>query len=273
MPIIRRLLRSVTCFVVSLCIVTVSDAAVVTTVNHATRDEHIVWRRAPINITLPVGHERLISFPERMQFGYDVKALPASALRVQNDNHTLYLLAKHPFTTHRVQAKLATGDIILLDINAQSHADNNPLDIVLPQLPDNPMQPTPVATIAYVTLMRYAIQHLYAPERLVTQHSGMTRFPMETAHVVPLFYDGSVTAMPLASWRGGDAYVTAILVKNRLAQALRLNPSLLCGAWQAVSFYPNTVLAPRGTALNDDTSTLFVISSRPFSRAIHLCAL
>ncbi len=246
------------------------------TLPHQTHDEHIVWRRAPINITLPLGKERFVTFPSEVQFGYNIQALPSSVLRVENDNRTVYLLAKQPFSTQRVEAKLANGDIILMDIQANKHADDDPVDIVLPQANrtsghhhthglDN------TTNINYVTLMRYAIQQLYAPKRLLKHSNTITRFPMETTHVVPLFLDGSAAAMPLASWRGGDWYVTALLIKNLLPQALPLDPRLLCGDWKAASVYPQTTLAPHGTPINRDTTTLFVISTKPFADAMQVC--
>lgn len=238
-------------------------------------DQHIVWNRKPIQVTLPVGIERFMSFPSAVQFGYNTNLLPPSAFRVENDNRTLYLLAKKSFSTERVEAKLASGDIILLDINAKAHANDNPVDIVLPKptsaFPTTQSQSS-VASVNYVTLTRYAIQQIYAPRRLLKQSMSMTRFPMETTHVAPLFYDGSASAMPLASWRGGNLYVTALLVKNLLNQPLRLDPRLLCGAWLAASFYPQTTLASHGTAINQDTSTLFVISYQPFAQATQVCA-
>jgi hypothetical protein len=53
-------------------------------------DEHIVWQRAPIEINLPIGRERFVSFPMAVQFGYNTQLLPESLLRVENDHQTLY---------------------------------------------------------------------------------------------------------------------------------------------------------------------------------------
>lgn len=242
--------------------------------NHS--DEHIVWQRAPIQITLPVGKERFVSFPTEVQFGYNTNLLPPSALRVENDNQTLYLYAKKPFETQRTEAKLADGEIVLLDINAKQQANDNPIDIVLPRAAktgsSSISQDVSQSSVNYVTLTRYAVQQLYAPQRLLKQSMNITRFPMETAHVVPLFYDGSASAMPLASWHGGSYYVTALLIKNLLNQPLRLDPRLLCGQWKTASFYPKTTLAPHGTPINQDTSTLFLVSSEPFSEAVQSCS-
>ncbi len=236
-------------------------------------DEHVVWQRTPIEITLPVGKERFVSFPTEVQFGYNHSLLPDSLLRVQNDNRTLYLLAQKPFSTQRVEVKLNSGEIILLDIQAKNKASDNPIDIVLPQLNNstNVDNDSSNESVSYVTLTRYAIQQLYAPERLLKQSNVITRFPMDAPHIVPLFYDGSATAMPLASWRGKDLYITALLIKNTLDQSLRLDPRLLCGAWKAASFYPQSTVAPLGAPINRDATTLFLVSNVPFSNSIQSC--
>jgi len=241
------------------------------------KDEHIVWEKAPIDITLPVGQERFVTFPLRVQLGYNAHRLPPKALRIQNDHRTLYLLAKKPFETERAEAKLENDEVILLNLRAKENADTNPIDIVLPQ--KMPLQKTQNTesnavgskSVTYVMLMRHAIQALYAPDRLLKEPGDITRFPMNIGHVVPLFYDQSAVAMPLASWRGGDLYVTALLIKNRLNQTLLLDPRTLCGQFKAASFYPKTNLEPRGTAFDGDATTLFVISTRPFAQAIQAC--
>jgi len=243
-------------------------------IQERTNDEHIVWKRAPINITLPVGKERFVSFPGKVEFGYNINLLPASILRIENDNKTLYFLAKKAFSTHRTQAKLETGEVILLDINAKIRADSNPIDIVLPKVESDHNEirrNTNTESVSYASLTRYAVQQLYAPERLLKNTPNLTRFPMETTHLAPLFYDHSAVTMPIASWRRENLYVTALLIKNTLNQTLRLDPRLLCGNWKTASFFPQTQLAAKATPINLDTSTLFVISDRPFAQAIRSC--
>ncbi len=272
-------LKTFSCLIMVLASISVDHVAQAISISEVglnpSSDEHIVWQRAPIAITLPVGKERFVSFPNEVQFGYNTQLLPSTMLRVENDHRTLYLLAKQPFEGMRTEAKLSNGEIILLDINAKQEADDNPVDIVLPAIPsthpDKGQSDLSTDQVTYVTLMRYAIQQLYAPEYLLKQSTDMTRFPMETAHAVPMFLDGSASAMPLTSWRGGDLYVTAVFVKNVLHQPLILDPKVLCGAWKATSFYPQTILSFHGAELNQDATTAFLISDRPFSQAIVSC--
>jgi integrating conjugative element protein (TIGR03749 family) len=252
--------------------------------------EHVVWSQAPIDVILPVGKERMVSFPASVQFGYDKSVLPDSALRIQNNDHTLYLTAKTEFSPQRVQVKCNdSGKIILLNLSARKGASDTPLDVILAQPPntttiqlknntnvssDNNV-PSPLAsslsddTVSYITLIRFATQQLYAPKRLLIQPPSIFRTPMHVKKTAPLFRDGSVIAMPLASWRGGDVTVTAVLLRNQLHQALTLDARNLCGDWRAASFFPQTILAPAGQ--RQDSTTVFLVANRSFADALEVC--
>ena len=241
--------------------------------------EHIVWQQTPIDVVLPVGQERLVSFPGTVQFGYDKNQLSDSVLRVQNNGGTLYLLAKAAFTPQRVEVKLVdSGKNILFNLSAQKEASNVPLAIVLPETvtADSAVTATmdntditankTEGTINYLTLTRFAAQQLYAPKRLLIQPPNIYRTPMHTAKTVALLRDGSAIAMPLASWRADDLFVTAVLLRNQTKQPLSLDPRILCGTWQAATFFPKTILTPAGT--KTDTTTVFLISRQPFNEAL-----
>lgn len=246
--------------------------------------EHVIWQQKPIDIILPVGKERMIGFPGTVDFGYDKTVLSDDKLSVQNNNGTLYLVAKTEFSAQRVQVRCRdSGQIILLNLSAQKNMSNIPLDIVISdenKADDNVTNSSDAESIdntseikhiniTAVTLTRFAAQQLYAPKRLLVQPSSIYRVPMHTAKTVPLVLDGSVIAMPLASWRGGDLFVTAILLRNQLKQELTLDPRNLCGNWKTASFFPSSVLTTAGT--ESDSTTVFLVSNRPFAESMQIC--
>lgn len=244
--------------------------------------EHVVWDQTPINIILPVSKERMVSFPMSVEFGYDKSILSDDKLQVQNNNGTLYFLAKSTFASQRVQVKCSdTGQIILLNLSAQKEASNTPLDIVVSsgkkveeqQLDKaqsvNDENTLPKPEMSPVSLTRFAVQQLYAPKRLLSQSPDIFRTPMHTAKTVPLVLDSSVIAMPLASWRSGDLFVTAVLLRNQLHQPLTLDPRNICGNWQTATFFPSNNLA--ATSSSADSTTAFLISNRPFADSVQIC--
>jgi len=116
-----------------------------------------------------------------------------------------------------------------------------------------------------VTLTRFAIQSLYAPKRLVNAPEGVYRAPMETEKHVPLFYGASIDAMPLASWRAGALYVTAVELKNLTAHSITIDLKQLRGHWQTAALYPNHKLKSREA---HETTSLFLISDKPFQTTL-----
>lgn len=255
------------------------------TFENDTLPEHVVWHQTPIEIILPIYKERQINFGTPIQFGYDKSILTDEMLKIQNNDGVLYLTAKKVFTTQRVEVKLVTsGKMVLLNLSAQKNASNTPLDIVIQQkelndiekpMTENLNQPhdndTDNLKLTPVTLMRFAIQALYAPKRLLVQPSHIFRVPMRTHKTFNLFLDNSVLAMPLASWRGDNFFVTAVLLRNNLSQALALDPRTLCGKWQASSFFPHRQLMARGQ--QSDSTTVFLVSNQAFAESLKQCEI
>lgn len=249
--------------------------------------EHVTWNQTPIDIVLPAGVERMVSFQGGVEFGYDKSILTDGVLKVQNNAGVLYLTAKKEFQTERVEVRnIDTGKIILINLSAKNEASHTPVDIVFSEkdkiiiskafsvndnkksYDSNEIQPSE-STVSPVALIRFAAQQLYAPKRLLTQKEAIYRVPMHVPKTLPLFRDNSVMAMSLASWRSGDLFVTAILLRNLLNQQRILDPRELCGNWQAATFFPQTELASKGNS--QDSTTLFVISHRPLSESLYGC--
>lgn len=258
--------------------------------------EHVVWDKTPIAFTVPTGQERMISFPEAVTLSNTNPALTTDKVTILADAGTLYIRAKQAFDPIRVEVKLlSSGQIILLDLSSSTSADDTPIEVVS-QRDSHAVQSqrpllfngagdvgntsTKVAdpssnelqlaqskpAVNYITLIRFALQQLYAPERLLTQTPAITRVPMYTRKSVILFSGASTNAFPLISWRGGDSYVTAILVKNTLPHRVVLDPRAILGNWQAATFYPSNALQPRGRT--GDRTTVIVVSNLPFGQAL-----
>ena len=239
---------------------------------HNSLFQYMVWRKAPLNITLPVGHERMISFPGSVKFGYDQGVLPQSVLHVVNNNQTLYLTASKAFKAQPVRVLLVkSGKIILMNLTAKQGVSDTPVDVVLP-VPStsvkaqNDMQS---GAVNYGGLIRFAANQLYAPARLLTQPGNIFRTPMETRQSVPLLLDGSVLANPLISWREHSAYITAVQVYNNEKFAVNLDPSAFCGQWKMAAFYPRKTIQKQSS--DTDNTTVFLVSDQPFGQAISQC--
>lgn len=230
--------------------------------------EHALWQGFPIQVTVPVGQERIVRFPGAVTLNNSNPALTTDRISLQNNAGFLYIRAKKVFAPIRLAFVLkTTGRAVLIDLSGVKKGSDAPLAVVLPTQPAATKSENPAGSpwvINDVTLMRYAITRLYAPQRLMYEVPGIVRTPMGTQRSVSLISD--VLAMPLASWSGNRLTVTAVLLKNPWHQALQLTPQMIHGHFRAVSFYPTDTLSPHGTL--HDRTTVFLISSAPFNDAL-----
>ena len=245
-------------------------------VSHAQTDraaesnsERVVWRKTPISIPLVVGEERLVHFPDSVSVGLPQSLIPL--LRSQSINGTLYLLARQPFETTRVMVRSETdGPMYVLDISAapdEPESRSSPDVQILLETPQAAQAESKVNNRSlprsYVAMTRYVAQQLYAPTRLIPRQPGVVAMPVN-AEPVDLVYGGKIEAVPVAAWKAGLQYLTAVKLTNRTRKAVVLDPRELRGAWLAATFQHNRLL-PAGSEA--DTTAVYLVSDRPFDVA------
>lgn len=245
--------------------------------------ERLVWNRVPLTITLPVGRERLVSFPVAVRTGLPGDLRP-SLLRTQIVDGTIYWRAEQPFTAHRVQVQaLGSGNTYLVDLSASEQSDTSPIEVVIPESRPEPAalsrgksaavrpesregaRPAP-AQQDYVTLMRMAAQQMYAPRRLLRLPEGVHSAGVSRSPAGDLIRGSPAEVLPLAAWRSGALHVTAVKLRNKGSDALILDPRTLRGRWLACTFQHAKLFA-RGD--ERDTTAAYLISEVPFQGALH----
>lgn len=235
--------------------------------------QHVLWDKTPIPITLPLNEERLIRFPLAISIVDSELDKNIGLMKIQD---ALYLNAKESFANKRLVVQLMPeGETIVLSLSASKEAtDTAPIEVLLSsdsedlktlEHDEEPPQINKMLEVNPVSLTRFAIQSLYAPERLLVIPPGVSRTAMRTHKNITLVYGASILARPLISWQGGDLYVTAIALKNELKKRVIIDPHHLIGNWQTATFYPTNTLDARGNA---DSTTVFVVSDRPFGEAL-----
>lgn len=248
--------------------------------------ERVVWTKAPIPITLPVGIERMVIFPTTVRFGPSVE-LAAKLRDPQSLEGTLYLTATEPFPPARalvqectpspgVDAESCTpsGRLYILDLQAVAQgASSAPVQVFAPPESAVANSATP-STDAFtvprgytpVELVRFAFQQLYAPSRLLRELPGVSRVSLHTRNSVPLYEGGALEAEPEVSWSDGVTYVTAVMLQNRTRVPQTIDPRAIRGQWLSRSLlWGRTRLAPRGDARGADSAPVILVSPRPFA--------
>ncbi|APF04232.1 TPA: TIGR03749 family integrating conjugative element protein [Legionella pneumophila] len=237
---------------------------VVMHLSHALQSEHLVWEKVPLTIELPINKERLVQFPQAIKVIDQQLSASLDILKVKG---SLYLKAKESFKDSRLIVQLLPeGEVVILNLNANEKAINTtPIEILI----DDPKTNHNAGASQYeynaIQLTRFAIQALYSPERVREIPEGIYRSPMQTNKTIPLFYGASIEAHPLASWRGGNLYVTAVDLKNLLNKPVKLQFTKLMGHWQTASFYPRSELPPGN---QHESTTVILVSDQPFAAAL-----
>lgn len=244
--------------------------------------KRMIYMGDPLKVTLGVGEERRITFPDIKLAWADVKDKLKPKMDVQIVGKNVYFKAKEPFKSTRIIVGEDGGSkVYLLDVMAtEQKVGNTRLVIVIGEdryaVADKDKKVIPESVITpltrksspgagFKTLLQYAVREVYAPERLRSKTVGVHREFINKRPTYHLYRGNELTTQPVAAWRTGGLHVSAIKVVNNTNRYLGLDPRLLRGKWKVAMFYPERV-SPKGDP--QDTSTLFLISDSPYVDAI-----
>lgn len=259
--------------------------------------ETVTWTGVPINVVIPVGVERVIKF-KHSKIQIAIPMALAGIATAESNRGVVYLRASRPFNKSRFRFREKdTGKIYAMDVTASDESGKlAPIVIVteddvdvseitiepdLPtpvppeaQLPTNtPIEqvvqaPLPPVVHGYTTLVRFAMQQVYAPERLIESVPDIYRVSfnadVDAINIVP---GAKVKARVLGQWRNADHYVTAVYLQNMSAENITLDPRQLTGrhTWKSTALM-NGVLTPANTF--GDATTLVAISDKKWMEGV-----
>jgi general secretion pathway protein D len=125
--------------------------------------------------------------------------------------------------------------------------------------------PSPAQQI-YVDLTRYASEAIRLPPEQRRIDPRIT--PVRLSEFVPvdLTYDSRIKALPIAGWRQGGIYVTAVELHNVSNDRVTVDYRHLKGRWLA-STIENETLAGQSDQ-SHATTYLYLISSQPFEEIV-----
>jgi integrating conjugative element protein (TIGR03749 family) len=229
--------------------------------------QRIPWDKVPITVMLTAGEERMVHFRAPVSVG--VPAGLDSLLRTQTVNGTVYFLASTAFPETRIIVReVDGGQVYLLDISATADGgQSDPITVFVDEsntVHDSSGERSGSRQHDYVSLTRFAAQQLYAPMRLLSAEPGIVRQPIRQVPV-ELVPGNRVEATPLAAWRAGSLYVTAVKLTNRRKKAQVLDPRTLRGHWLCATFQ-HARLLPAGD--DADTTAVYLVSARPFEESL-----
>jgi len=228
--------------------------------------ERVVFNRRPIKVTLEVGKERMITFP-------GVIAIHApeeheSQVAIQTIERTAYVTAHEALTGLRVIAEdLDTGRMIPVDLVASESIKvvTDDLEVYVSRgaeaANDERMAVGTEPAPDMVMLTRHAARALYAPKRLMSVNPAIRPAPVKVAPVPGLYRGYRVQTTPIAAWRSGNLYVTAVRFSNQEKSPVTLDMGDIRGSWLAATPQHGRILEAGNEA---DTTAVYLVCDRPF---------
>lgn len=239
----------------------------------ASADVLMKWARKPLPVDLQIEKERIIFVDKNVKVGYPPEL--DNKLRIQSTGGAVYLKATADFPKTRLHLMdLATGEIILLDVQAKSSVVNadEPIRLVYENKVENqgavhnqdasannePMPNARPALPVPAALTRYAAQMFYAPLRTVEPLDGVRqvahRLPTPIKTLLPAL---PIRATPLLAWQLDEYVVTAIRLQNQGQSRIDLDPRELQGRFYAATFQHHWL---GGYGSPEDTTTLYLVT-------------
>lgn len=231
------------------------------------KPERVEFNRHPLRISLGRS-ERLVTFPHPVAV-----SLPEGAeagINMQNIGRTVYLtmLAPRVGAVRVLAEDLVTGHTIPLDLaGVDSDAGLSPEvevhyesdDLPEQQLAERSAKEVPALDI--VQLTRYAVQTIYAPQRLKPSSEGVVNIPSGKANLEGLFRSVRTRASLLGQWRSGDLYVTAVQLTNLERRSISLDLEQVRGRWIAAALQHRRLQA---AGSDFDSTTLYLVCGQPY---------
>lgn len=246
-------------------------AGVPAAVSASDNTRRVEFNRRPIPVALQLGRERLVTFPGPVLL--HVQPGLENMVRLQTIGRTVYVTALATFDSPlRIVAEDLERDSRMYPVDLLARkgtvvaADEIEIHGVAAPSPAATGTPSsaPRAESAeapdMVALTRHASLMLYAPTRLLPASASIRQVPVTLAPVPGLYRGAQLITTPIAAWRSGNLYVTAVRFTNQGAP-LELAMDELRGQWLAATAQHNR-LGAKGA--ESDTTAVYLVCDKPF---------
>ena len=256
----------------------------------------VTWNKTPIPIRLVVGVEQMVHLEGPATVGLPPALAQGEVFRHLFASDTMYWKALRPFEKQRIKVRLnASAQIVLFDVRAVTRKKPPkavpPMSVIMPKVGPTPSpqahdapqnKPRNSSLGSMIDVLRSAVQADYAPARVVKVVRGMSEVKNTVrgdisalyAHSDAEYLDMRVQRM----WAAKGFYVTSVLVRNRTANELTVDPSRfqhsgrhgpngLSNQFLAAATIRH-VLGPRGANVRPDSTRFYLVTDKPFATVI-----
>ena len=238
----------------------------------------VEYNGEPIKICSAINNDKLIKFGfpvsiTNFNTGWEVDM----GVPITNQGNIIF----HPnkaFTGRLLKIENLTNQkTYLIYLSADKSCDNQTINFIVPtsttsksNISSNNVKNVSPITI-YTELMRFGVQSLYAPPRLIKNPLNATLYKNFKKESIDGLIEGQkVASMPLVEWNyQGKVYLTAIELMAIWDNDTTINTSDIVENQHfiAMSMYPSDTVNTKSRDTN--STTLFIISSVPFDDIIN----
>ncbi len=241
-----------------------------------------VWNNEPMTLHIKTGQEVRVIFPTNVDLQVPL-AITNNLQSLAPNRNMIYWTALENFDKARIIATADDGqDVYILDLMA---SENGIGEHIVIEDPRRVLQSVPTEITAdiaaektekqqltdpaEIVLTRFAAQSLYAPYRLVPSNPDITLLSTPTIPgdfpLMQSVQGESLAVEVVAAWSGYNQYVTAVIIKNQSGRYVPVNAEKVRGNFTHIT-PQDLYIGPKGAW--DDSTTLYLSSSKPFAGAV-----
>ena len=236
--------------------------------------QRIVWGELA-ELVIPVGVEQQITTdpPTNLEIGVPPELSEELDLLVAAGR--IFLTAKTSFRNRKIVIRHSQYGSMVVRLSAvpETASLDYTLTLPVPAHAEDKSAGDDQCSHGYIELARWALQQLYAPERLTSDSRCLVLVPINDRPFdlfrcgKTMLCGGGAAAVPIASWKGRGHWVHALKIKNYTPRRVLLDPRDI-GVYQgllAVSFAHAWLDASGG---GDDTTVAVLIADNKLDAVI-----
>ncbi len=258
-------------------VLTISSLLSISAYSSIDNIERIPWNYEPIRISIPVGQERRIEFPESVNVILKKRLMDKSTVKVLGEG-IVYWRSNAPFSSTRIDVTTNSGYTYILEVEGiDTKGATHAIRIIDDRYPSEEISKSKIGGVIGVPRGGYdyaQVQRMIAhkvlsqvPKRVGIELPGVVPVPISSDKVL-MYKTGEFTALPMTQWKAPEPnsfYVTAIKLVNKTSDYVKFDPYYILGNFEVVTPL-HTEAYPKGH--DRDTMVILMVSKSTFMEAL-----
>ena len=182
------------------------------------------------DITLPIGIEQVIATEPLSNLDVGLPSEASDKLSLLNAGGRIFLTANEAFNGAKLILKHNERGSTIINLSASDSAIQKNYTLHIPSLPQTTIQETHSCPRNYVEITRWALQQMYAPERILKDENCFSPYKVVLTTLDmfvcerTLLCGGGASVAPMFSWRSSNnLFIHVVTIKNNRTQKIILD--------------------------------------------------